>query len=173
MSKIELIEGSCVDQKVDAVVNAANGDMNHAGGVAYAILKRAGNELNTACHKYDLPIKDGEAIVTPAFNITNAKIVIHAVGPNFNVTPKAFKELFDAYYNSLLRLKENNYHTVAFSLISASIFGGRLESPARESAKQCLRAYNKFLEDYPDYDIDVKLCAFSHSEYLEAIKEFE
>ena len=33
--------------------------------------------------------------------MTNAKAVIHAVRPNFSVTPKAFKELFDAYYNSL------------------------------------------------------------------------
>ena len=37
--------------------------------------------------KNTTPIKDGEVIVTPAFNIKNAKIIIHAVGPDFRVTP--------------------------------------------------------------------------------------
>lgn len=43
--------------------------------------------------------------MTPtSFNMKNAKSIIHAVGPNFGNTPTAFKELFDAYYNSLLTL---------------------------------------------------------------------
>ena len=173
MSKIELIYGSCLDQKADAIVNAANKYMSHGGGIARAILMKAGPQLNEACSKYDLPIKDGEVIVTPAFNITNAKIIIHAVGPDFNITPEAFKELFNAYYNSLLALKDNNYHSISFPLISSSIFGGNLENPVRESTKQCLRAYKKFTEEYKDYDIDVKLCAYTQSEYNDVKKEEE
>ena len=102
MSNFKIIKDSCVNQKVDAIVNAANGHMMHGGGVARAILMKAGPELNDACHKYKLPIRDGSVIVTPAFNITNAKIIIHAVGPDFGRTADAFGELCDAYYNSLL-----------------------------------------------------------------------
>jgi len=173
MSKINLINESCLNQKADAIVNAANKYMMHAAGIARAILIKAGPQLDAACKEYDLPIKDGEVIVTPAFNITNAKIVIHAVGPDFNVTPKAYEELFNAYYNSLVALKDNNYHSVAFPLISSGIFGGNLNNPVRESAKQCLRAYKKFIKDYSDYDIDVVLCAYTSNEYNEAKKEFE
>ncbi len=36
-----------------------------------------------------------------------------------------------------------------------------------------LRAYRKFTTDYPDYDLDVKLCAFSPSEMIEAQKEYD
>ena len=172
MSKIELVNASCVNQEVDAIVNAANGYMMHGAGVARAILLSAGNELNKACQEYNLPIKDGEVIVTPSFNIKNAKIIIHAVGPDFNNTPKAFKELFNSYYNSLIALKDNNYHSIAFPLISSSIFGGNLANPVEESTKQCLRAYNSFVKKYSDYNIDVKLCAFSKQEYLEAQKQF-
>ena len=74
MSSIKLIQGSSIDQNVDAIVNAANKYMMHGGGVARAILLKAGEELNKACQKYDLPIKDGEVIVTPSFNIKNFKI---------------------------------------------------------------------------------------------------
>ena len=171
MSKIELIEGSCLEQKVDAIVNAANKYMMHGVGIARAILLKAWEELNKACREYDLPIEDGEAIVTPAFNIKNAKIIIHAVGPNFNITPKAIDKLFNAYYNSLIKLKENNYHSIAFPLISSGIFSGNIENPVSVSTCQCVKAYDRFIKENPNYDINVLLCAFTHKEYLEAENE--
>ena len=42
---------------------------------------------------------------------------------------------------------------------------GSCADPVAESAKQCCRAYQKFLADYPDHSVDVTLCAFSPSEY--------
>lgn len=87
--------------------------------------------------------------------------------------PNAFKELFDAYYNSLCVLKDNDLHSISFPLISAGIFGGRLVNPAAESTKQCCRAYLKFIADNPDYPVDVKLCAFSAKEMQEAKLVFD
>ncbi len=174
MGKIELINASCADQEVDAVVNAANDGLWEGGGICGVIFRKAGSpELTAACKKYKKPLNDGDAVITPAFKMTNAKAIIHAVGPNFNVKPTAFKELFDAYYNSLVVLKDNGYHSISFPLISSSIFGGSLENPVAESTKQCLRAYKKFRKDYPDYDIDVKLCAFTAKEMQEAQKEYD
>ena len=174
MSKIELIHASCADQVVDAVVNAANRGLWAGGGICGVIFQKAGmKQLTDACNKYKTPLKDGDAVITPAFNMTNAKAIIHAVGPNFGVTPTAFKELFDAYYNSLEVLKDNDYHSISFPLISSGIFGGSLDNPAAESAKQCLRAYKKFTSDYPDYDVTVKLCAFSANEMQKAQIEFD
>ena len=130
MSKIELINGSCADQKVDIVVNAANLGLLAGGGICGVIFNKAGiTELTTACSKYKTPLKDSSAVITPAFNMTNAKAIIHAVGPNFAVTPKAFKELFDAYYNSLKVMMDNDYHSISFPLISSGIFGGSLSNP--------------------------------------------
>ena len=169
MSKFELLNASCADQVVDAVVNAANDGLWAGGGICGVIFSKAGrDELTAACSKYKTPLNDGDAVITPAFKMTNAKAVIHAVGPNFRSTPNAFKELFDAYYNSMAVLKDNGYHSISFPLISAGIFGGNLPKPAAESAKQCIRAYKKFTEDYPDYEIDVKLCAFGTQEMIDA-----
>lgn len=173
MSSFKIIQGSCVDQNVDAVVNAANRNLWSRGGVCGAIFKKAGyEELTDACNKLDTPLQDGEAAVTPAFNITNAKIIIHAVGPDFSKTPKAFKELYEAYYNSLVLLKNNDLHSIAFPLISSGIFGGNLDNPVEESTKQCIRAYKKFIEDYIDCEIDLLLCCFSNSEYNIAINYY-
>ena len=165
MSKFELINASCADLTVDAFVNAANDRLWAGGGICGVIFRKAGvSQLTAACKQYKTPLEDGSAVITPAFNMTNAKYIIHAVGPNFGRTPTAFKELFDAYYNSLCVLKDNDLHSISFPLISSGIFGGNLPNPVEESAKQCCRAYNKFVSDYPAYDVDVKLCAFSAKE---------
>lgn len=171
MSKLSLINDSCADQNVDAIVNAANKNLWAGGGICGVIFKKAGiTELKNACSQYKVPLNDGEAVITPSFKIKNAKYIIHSVGPDFSVTPKAFKELFDAYYNSLLVLEQNNLHSISFPLISAGIFGGSLDNPVAESTKQCIRAFNKFVADFPDYDIEALLCAFTFKEFNDANK---
>ena len=173
MSKILLSNGSCADQSVDAVVNAANNRLWAGGGICGVIFRKAGlSALTAACSKYKTPLKEGSAVITPAFQMKNAKYIIHAVGPNFSITPTAFKELFDAYYNSLMILMNNNLHSISFPLISSGIFGGSLSNPVAESTKQCCRAYQKFIKDYPNYPVDVTLCAFSANEMVEAQKVF-
>lgn len=174
MNTIELINASCADQEVDVVVNAANGYLRAGSGICGVIFSKAGmKELQDACNNYKTPLKDGSVAITPSFNMTNCKSIIHAVGPNFAVTPKAFNELCDAYYNSLKVLMDNGYHSISFPLISSGIFGGSQKNPAGESAKQCLRAYSRFIQDFPDYGIEVKLCAFSKSEMEKAQLEFD
>ena len=166
--------GSCVDQNVDVIVNAANKMLLSGGGICGVIYKKAGyDELNEACSKIKTPLKDGDAVITPAFNITNAKYIIHAIGPDFGKTPDAYNELFNAYYNSLLLMKENELHTISFPLISAGIFSGNLDNPVAISTKQCKEAYNKFLDEYPDYGIKVLLCAYTKEEYDIACKIIE
>ena len=55
--------------EVDAIVNAANTDLLMGGGVCGAIFKAAGpSELQAACDKL-APIKPGEAVIPPAFNL--------------------------------------------------------------------------------------------------------
>lgn len=166
MKSFEVVNGSCVEQNVDAIVNAANRMLMAGGGVCGAIFRSAGYiELNNACKQYNVPLNDGDAVITPAFNINNTKYIIHAVGPNFGEKPYASPELFKAYYNSLLVLKENELHSIAFPLISSGIFGGDLDNPVLESTKQCKKAYNKFIEEFPDYKIEVLLCAYSKEEF--------
>ena len=173
MSKLSLINASCADLEVDAVVNAANGYLMAGGGICGVIFAKAGRiQLEDACAKYKVPLPDGSTVITPAFNMRNAKYIIHAVGPDFGAKPKAFDKLFDAYYNSLRTLMENGLTSISFPLISSGIFGGRLKNPVAESTKQCILAYNKFTKDYPDYCVEVILCAYAKSEMAEAQEVF-
>ena len=174
MSQIGLIHASCAEQRADAIVNAANCWLAAGGGICGVIFSKAGHtKLQNACDKYKTPLNDGDAVITPAFGLSNAKSIIHAVGPNFSLTPDAFDKLYLAYYNSLSVLMENGLHSISFPLISSGIFGGNLENPAAVSVEECVRAYNDFIKNNKDYDIDVLVCAYSDEQYIRAKEKFE
>ena len=83
-------------------------------------------------------------------------------------------DLATRYFYALKRLMRlKTIHIISFPLISSSIFGGNFENPVAESTRQCIRAYKQFVEDFPDYEVDVKLCAFTGSEMEKAKKEFD
>jgi len=93
---IRIMHGSCAEQNVDVVVNAANDCLLAGGGICGAIFSMAGyNELSRECAKYETPLNDGDAVITSSCNMKNAKAIIHAVGPDFRVTPNAFSALYD------------------------------------------------------------------------------
>ena len=64
---------------VDAIVNAANGNLMPGGGVCGDIHEAAGPELARVCAVL-APCPTGEARITPGFRL-KARFVIHAVGP--------------------------------------------------------------------------------------------
>lgn len=70
MSNFKLIRGSCAVQTKDAVVNVANSRLLEGGGICGVIFNKCGSkELAQAFSKIQTPVKDGIAVITPAFNM--------------------------------------------------------------------------------------------------------
>jgi O-acetyl-ADP-ribose deacetylase (regulator of RNase III) len=152
-----LVRQDITKMKVDAIVNAANTNLQMGGGVCGAIFKAAGAaQLQAACDKL-APIKTGEAVITPGFGLP-AKYVIHAAGPVYQEWNKKQSEqhLRAAYTNSLKRAVENKCESIAFPLISSGIYG----YPKDEALKVAVSAIQDFLTDY---DLDVTLVVFDKS----------
>src|SRR5258707_1617111 len=83
--QLELVHGDITQQKVDAIVNAANSSLFGGGGVDGAIHKRGGKAILAECRQLrnstfpdGLPI--GDAVATTAGKL-KARWVIHTVGP--------------------------------------------------------------------------------------------
>ena len=78
--------GDLTLEEVDAIVNPANSQLAHGGGVALAIRRQAGQEIQEESDRWvreQGPVRTGEVAVTGPGRITKCKHVIHAVGPKW------------------------------------------------------------------------------------------
>jgi O-acetyl-ADP-ribose deacetylase len=76
MATVEVLDGDITALEVDAIANAANTDLAHGGGVAGAISRAGGPEVQQESDA-KAPIGLGEAVETTAGNMP-ARWVIHA-----------------------------------------------------------------------------------------------
>lgn len=154
-----IIRQDITKMKVDAIVNAANTDLQMGGGVCGAIFNAAGaTQLQAACDKL-APIKTGEAVITPGFGLP-AKFIIHAAGPVYRHWSKEQNELHlhSSYTNALKRAVENNCESIAFPLISSGIYG----YPKDEALLVATSAIQYFLIGH---DLDVYLAVFDKATF--------
>ena len=99
----------------DAIVNAANEHLAHGGGVAGAIVRKGGAQIQKESNEW---IKNNGIVKTGSVAITNAgflraRYVIHAVGPIMGSGNEDFK-LESATKNALQLAKNNNLSSIAF-----------------------------------------------------------
>ena len=142
---LTIIRQDITGMAVDAIVNAANTELQMGGGVCGAIFKAAGaKELQAACDRVS-PIRTGEAAITPGFSLP-AKYVIHAAGPVYSRRHKGqSRELLrSAYIKSLKLAEEHGCGSIAFPLISSGIYG----YPKDEALEVARAAIGDFLRDH-------------------------
>ena len=119
--------------QVDAIVNAANTELEMGGGVCGAIFQAAGvTALRAACRKVAPIPHGGSSIPTPGFNLP-AKYIIHAAGPVYRSWDAAQSErlLRSAYLESLRLARRHRCASIAFPLISSGIYGYPKEEALR------------------------------------------
>ena len=127
-SVIELVQGDITELAADAIVNAANAQLQLGGGVAGAIRRKGGPAIQAECDHHG-PIHVGEAAITTAGTL-QARHVIHAVGPRMGTDRPEDKLLADATRNSLRLADEHNLRTIALPAISTGVFGYPIEQCA-------------------------------------------
>ena len=124
--QFEAVIGDIANQPdVDAVVNAANAQLQTGGGVAGAIHRAAGPELYNECRNL-APIKPGEAVITKAYNLPN-NYVIHCLGPVYGKDAPEEKPLANCYKNALRLAEKNEIRSIAFPSLSTGAFGYPIE----------------------------------------------
>ncbi len=101
---IEVLLDDIVAAPVDAVVTAANRSLLGGSGVNGAVHAAAGPDLVRASRAL-APCPAGSAVVTPAFRMTTATWVIHAVGRKYR-GPQDEAVLAAAYTAALARADE-------------------------------------------------------------------
>jgi O-acetyl-ADP-ribose deacetylase (regulator of RNase III) len=134
---VELVHGDITEQRVDAIVNAANSGLLGGGGVDGAIHRRGGPAILAACRElrdgpYRTGLPAGQAVATTAGNLS-ARWVIHTVGPVYRRAALQADVLRSCYRSSLAVAAEIGATSIAFPLISSGAFGWPTDDAVRQA----------------------------------------
>lgn len=125
--KIVIIQGDLTEMDVDAIVNAANNDLQLGGGVAGAIRRKGGDIIQRECNAIgSIPV--GGAAITSGGKL-KAGHVIHAASMELGGRTAA-RDLRSSTAHSLRIAAEKGLKTIAFPAIGTGIAGFPLKECA-------------------------------------------
>jgi len=130
--KIQIVEGDITTEKVDAIVNSANSQLAHGGGVAWAIARAGGETIQRESNAWVQehgPVSHADPAYTSGGEMP-CNYVIHAVGPVWGDGDEDAK-LADAVTGSLRVATDLGLATVTLPAISTGIFGFPKERAAK------------------------------------------
>ncbi|MBI5724871.1 MAG: macro domain-containing protein [Planctomycetes bacterium] len=120
MLTVHIEQGDLTTYKVDAIVNAANNDLQLGGGLAGAIARKGGRAIQVECDRHG-PVEVGQAAITGAGNLP-ARHVIHQASMSLGGLATA-KSLRDSTRAVLELAEKHRLATLAFSATGTGIAG--------------------------------------------------
>ena len=136
--KVDICRGSVVHELVDAIVNAANEDLKHIGGLAKAILDAGGPAIQTESDDHvrmNGKVRPGSAVCLSAGNLP-CKRIVHAVGPRWNGGQRGEEQtLYFTIFRSLEAANKESLSSMAFPAIGTGVFNVPLNLCAHASLK--------------------------------------
>jgi O-acetyl-ADP-ribose deacetylase (regulator of RNase III) len=168
---LHLVHGDLTEEQVNAIVNAANAQLAHGGGVAGAIVRKGGSEIqeeSLAWVDKHGPVNHDQPAITSAGRLP-CRYVIHAVGPVWGDGDEDAK-LHAAVTGALQVASDHKLSSLALPAISTGIFG----FPKHRGARVILDAIVKFLDQNPDSSLrEVRVTLIDEPSVTIFAKEFE
>src|ERR687888_1964751 len=124
---VEVLEGDITALEVDAIANAANTDLAHGGGVAGAISRAGGPEVQRESDE-KAPIGLGEAVETTAGDMP-ARYVIHAATMELG-GPTSAEVIGKATESTLAKADELGCRSLALVAFGTGVGGFPLDEAA-------------------------------------------
>jgi putative ATPase len=121
---LKVVRGDLTQVRSDAIVNAANQWLAHGGGLAGAIVRRGGEEIQRQSDRWVKehgPVSHDHPAITEAGDLP-CKYVIHAVGPRWGEGEEDDK-LRRAVMGALSLAQDRGLKSLALPAISSGIFG--------------------------------------------------
>ena len=135
--RIQIQHGDLTEMDVDAIVNAANNDLILGAGVAGAIHRKGGEQIQRECNEIgSIPV--GYAAITGGGKL-KARYVIHAASMGLGGVRTTAKTLRTSTAHSLRLAAERNLKTIAFPAIGTGVSGFPMNECAQIMLEEAVR----------------------------------
>jgi O-acetyl-ADP-ribose deacetylase (regulator of RNase III) len=152
-----VVQGDIASMSADALVNAAGTSLRMGSGVAGALRRMGGEELNEAAVAKG-PVDLGAVAVTDAFAL-DADYVVHAAAmPHYDDGQATAESIRDATRNALDAADERGCTSLVVPALGCGVAGFGLEAGVRIIC-ETIAAYE------PTSLVDVRFVAYSDAEY--------
>ena len=142
---VRIMQGDLTELSADVIVNAANEQLSHGGGIAGIISRKSGaiiQEESMEYVKHSGQLSTGDAVLFKGVGSLPCKAIIHAVGPRWNGGQNNEEaHLVKTVHNSLLEALNTNSHR----LHSQPSVQEYLVSPYISVQRQCCKELENFL----------------------------
>ena len=154
LKNITIFVGNITEfNRAEVIVNAANEDLQHGGGVALAIAKKGGPIIQQESDnyvQYKGRVSTGSAVLFNKVGNLPYKAIVHAVGPRWTYGGNHEREI--ALLKKAIRTslsKARDYNSIALPAISSGIYG----FPSDVCANALVEAAVEFSKNDPDSNI--------------------
>ncbi|WP_254837634.1 macro domain-containing protein [Natronomonas marina] len=155
--EFRVIQGDIAAQSADALVNAAGTSLEMGSGVAGALRRRGGEQLNEAATALG-PVDLGAVAVTDAFDL-EAEYVVHAAAmPHYGDGRATAESIRTATRNALAAADQRGCTSIVIPALGCGVAGFDLEDGARIIAETIADFDPESLED-------VRVIAYSDEEF--------
>ncbi len=168
---LQIARGDLTSETVDAIVNAANATLEHGSGVAGAIVRRGGPQIQAESNQWVSehgPVTHAKPAYTRSGKLP-CRYVIHAVGPRWGEGDEEDK-LMSAIHGSLQLADRLSLGSIAFPAVATGIFG----FPKPLAARVILASIHEYLAENPACKLKlIRLVLFDQETLQAFVDEWE
>ncbi|TNV79688.1 hypothetical protein FGO68_gene10114 [Halteria grandinella] len=175
--KVSLVKGDITEERVDAIVNAANSYLSHAGGIAGALVAKGGQVIQQESMDWIRKfgdVKVGGTAITGAGKLQCSRI-IHVVGPQWNQFESKLcqEQLKNAVKNTLLQADNQCCHSISIPAISSGIFGYPKDRCAQDMFQALMNFADESKANKPESLDTVRIVIIDQPTFSEFAQEFD
>lgn len=155
--QFSVVQGDIASESADALVNAAGTSLQMGSGVAGALRRGAGQELNQEAVSKG-PVDLGAVAVTDAYDLDAEYVIYAAAMPHYGDGDATAESVRDAARNALAAADERGCESLVVPALGCGVAGFDLAAGARIICEE-LREFD------PEHLEDVRFIAYSDDEY--------
>ena len=166
--RLEVVQGDISSDDCEVIVNTTNRDLQLVGsGVAGALLKKGGRELQAVCDavvSQGIRAEEGKVVVTPSTGELKCKMIFHIALEN-----KDSKNFIKTLHACLETAEKKKFTSIAFPAVGTGIHG----YPAESAARAMVEALKKFTGKKPRHVKIIRMVLFEPSVYQQFSDAFK